>query len=194
MSVPSSPVGVHLSSFLAAPDVVLPAEGAPSSLRLATSAAVGLVGMGAFGAVVGLGMAQVPDASLSDPLAILRLPLTPVLAVVLSFPPLYLVSTLMGRTPGLLRLVALGISGLTVAGVVLGAASPLLLLYALTGAIDFAFVLLALGFGLLATWAGARATLANRLRAGDDAPGRLVLLAHYAITLWTCLVLSFHLA
>ncbi len=183
----ANPVSAVLGSALSSPDIVLPDEGSPDPLRLAGSAALGLAGAAIFLAITAVG----GGVGSSNPLTLAAVP---PLAAMLAFPPLYLLTNIRGRSPGLLRLLGVAIAGPSIAGVTLGAASPLLLLFALTGEIDVAFRALValLAFGAVA--AGAFGAIGNARRAGPSAPGMFIILGHYAFTLWTAGALALHLA
>lgn len=168
------------------PDLVLPEEGEPSSIQVASHAALGLAGAGAFSLIAALATeGGGGDATLV---------VVPFLATLLTFPPLYLLTTVRGRTPGLARLLAVAVAGPAIAGTALGASSPLLLLYALTGEIDASFALLAVGLALAAAALGALGAVKNARRVGPQSPGALVILGHYTLTLWTAMALALHLS
>ncbi len=194
MNRPATATGLHsaLRGYLAAPDAVLPLGRAPDPMSLAAAAAVGLAGLGLFAALAALGTCGgVTAAGASrDPLTAV---LIPPISALLCFPPLYLLVTMQGRRPGFMRLAAVASAGPTVAGVWLGASAPVLLLYLLTGEVDWAFRLLTAGLALLAVAAGAGAALRNARRAGPSAPGGVAVLAHYFLAIWTALVLARHL-
>ena len=179
-----------LTAYLRSPDVVLP-DGEPTPpLPMAVAIAAGLSGMALFSSTVGIGILSHGQRSLDWP----ALMVIPPLVAVLSVPPLLLISALLGRAPGTIKVIGVAASGPTITGACLGAASPLVLLYALTGQIDASFVLLVMGLTLTATAAGAWGALKNSRRAGAASPGRLIVLGHYLFTLWTALVLTLHLA
>ncbi len=183
-----------LAAFLARPDAVLAPDASPSPRRLAVRTAAGLAGASLFvltfgvGLAFGEGLAADPDVAAR----LLRLAAVPPVAALLAFPPLVLVTALRGRSVGLLRLAGVAVGGATTAGLWLGAAAPVLLLYALTGEIDAAFVVLTVGIALVSVVAGAVGAVCNARRAGEGSPGPLVALAHYALFGWTALILTAH--
>lgn len=188
--MPASPLSFAAREWLSAPDAVIPLDRPIEPLGLAVTTALGLVGAGTFFGLVGAALAT---GQRGGDLEWWTLPAVPPLAALLTFPPLYLVTALQGRPAGTLTLAAVASSGPTVVGAWLGAASPLLLLYVLTGEIDTAFYLLAWLILLFAVAAGAAASVRNSLRAGPSAPGVLTTLLHYALTGFTVLVLCAHL-
>lgn len=183
-----------LAAFLSQPDAVLPAAGPPLPRAVAVRTAAGLAGAALFVATFAIGIATAAHGPDADELArLLRLAAVPPVAAALAFPPLVLVTALRGREVGLLRLAGVAAGGPTIAGLWAGAASPVLLLYALTGEIGTAFALLTAGIGFVAAIAGAIGAVRNARRAGDANPGPAVVLAHYALFGWTALILVAHL-
>ncbi|MFT5686751.1 MAG: hypothetical protein ACI8RZ_007708 [Myxococcota bacterium] len=181
-------------AYLTTPDAVLPLEGPPRPIPLAASIGAGLTGMALFVGAVGLGMLSVESGGGEVGLDLPSLMAVPPLVAVLSVPPLLLISALQGREPGLLKVIGVAASGPTITGACLGAATPLVMLYVLTGHIDGAFFLLVVGLLLMSALAGAWGALKNARRAGAASPGSLTVLMHFAFTLWTTVVLTLHLA
>jgi hypothetical protein len=198
MSATQSSARAEFYAVLSNPDGPLTEGAKPRPLAVAASTAVGLAGAGAFLAVLAAGFATTTMASsvgvgtvIEDALVLAAVP---PLTFVLSVPPLYLATALRGRAPGLLRLLAVASAGPAAAGTWLGATAPLLLLYLMTGmSVDYAFGLLALMLGLMATGLGAWGAVRTGRRVGPQSPGLVLVLAHYAFTLWTGLVLAIHL-
>jgi hypothetical protein len=193
MSTALAPAGLTAAarSYLATPDAVVPLDGEVRPLRLAVSTALGLAGTGAFLGILGAGMAMVQEGSAGGSWwAAVAVP--PVVAA-LSLPPLYLATVLQGRAPDTLRLCAVAAAGPTVAGAWLAAASPLLLLFLLTGELDVAFFLLGFATLLGAGAMGAGAAVRNASRAGSGVPNLPTVLVHYAFTAWTAAVVALHL-
>jgi hypothetical protein len=188
----SVPASVAAREWLAAPDAVIPLDRPVEPLGLAVTAALGLAGCGSFAALLGAGM-QLAGVGAAGGLAWWSLPAVPPLAALLTFPPLYLVTALQGRPAGSLVLAAAASSGPVAVGAWLGAASPLVLLYLLTGEIDGGFFLLCALSLCGAVAAGAAAAVRNTLRGGPAAPGALTILAHYGLTVFTVAVLCAHL-
>jgi len=195
MPAPPTSATAELIATLAHPDGPLEEDRPPRPLRVAAATAIGLGGAGAFLAVGALGLAAatpVDGGAVGGAAA--SLVAVPPLTFLLSVPPLYLATALRGRAPGLLRLMALGSAGPTAAGTWLGATTPLLLLYLMTGGqSDVAFVLLGLLLGAMAVAAGVWGAARASRRAGPQSPGLAVALGHYGFSLWTMLVLSIHL-
>ncbi|MFT4975286.1 MAG: hypothetical protein ACI8S6_001173 [Myxococcota bacterium] len=180
-------------AYLATPDAVLPLEGPPRPIPLAASIGAGLSGMALFVGAVGLGMLSVESGG-EVGLDLPSLMAVPPLVAVLSVPPLLLVSALQGREPGLLKVIGVAASGPTITGACLGASTPLVMLYVLTGQIDGAFFLLVTGLLLLSALAGAWGALKNARQAGAASPSSPTVLMHFAFTMWTAVVLTLHLA
>lgn len=178
----------EIAAFLLAPDAVRPLDASPRPVPLSLGVALGFAGAVLFALIVHLATPAVGHSH-----AHAGLLLAPPLAVLLCFPPLYLLAALQGRPAGALELASVAVAGPTVAGTWLGASAPLLLLYALTGEVDWAFFLLAAGLAALALLAGARAVVSNARRARPVAPGGFAVFVHYGFTVWTCLVLALHL-
>ena len=184
--VATSPPRELAARYLAQPDLVVPEGARVRPVSLAVAVAAGMAGAGAFFWVAfgGLDGVGVPVDML----------LAPPLAAALTFPPLFLLTGLRGRSARLLDLLAVSVAGPTVAGTALGASVSLLLLYRLTGDLTWAFGVLVVGLMWLAFVAGLRAALANQRRAGPSSPGIPVVLGHYLLTLWTALVVAIHLS
>lgn len=125
---------------------------------------------------------------------LLALLIAPPLAMLLLFPPLYLLT--MRRVVGLrpLRLAALSLSGHAAAGAVLGAFSPVVLLYAMTGDTGWDQLLMCLGLLVAAVVAGTRNVIRNASVSADESPGRLALVGHFYLSTWTAAVLFTHLS
>ena len=181
-------------AYLTTPDAVLPLEGAPKPIPLAASIGAGLSGMALFVGAVGLGLYSVETGGGEVGMDLPSLMAVPPLVALLSVPPLLLFSALQGREPGLLKVIGVAASGPTITGTCLGAATPLVMLYVLTGQIDGAFLLLVVGLLTMSAFAGAWGALKNARRAGPASPGSFTILAHFAFTLWTAVVLTIHLA
>jgi len=178
-------------TYLRNPDAVLPLKGRLHPVQVGVAAALGMLGAGVFFAVA---LGSVSDLGGPETVGrLLDLALVPPLAVLLSFPPLFLVTALRGRAPRPMFLLAVALSGPTVAGLALGASTPLVLLYRLTGDVGLAYGLLVMALFSLALMAGLHAAVSNQRRAGQWSPGALVTVAHYGLTLWTAAVLSAHL-
>lgn len=194
MSRPN-PVGAAAVAFLARPDAVLPADGGARPLELAVRTALGLGGAALFCTVLVAGIASAPpgDATTLRE-GLIRLAAVPPVAALLSFPPLVLMAALQGREIGLVRLAGVAAGGPVSAGVWMGAAAPVLLLFVLTGTVDVAFGLLAVGTAGVSVLAGAVGAVRNARRAGEAAPGAFTVLGHYGLFGWTALVLALHLA
>ena len=135
MSSPALAQNGLLEAFIEAiahPDGLVADDRAPAPLAVAAGAALGLGGAAAYAVVLGLGRSTILGGGggsgdlLSDLVALAAVP--PV-AALLTLPPLYLVTALRGRAPGLARLFALAASGPAMAGTWMGAGTPLLLLY-----------------------------------------------------------------
>lgn len=168
---------------------------AVSPVAVAASTAVGLAGASAFLAVHAARVAPYTAGPWTENLGeVLPLVAVPPLAAVLSVPPLFLLTALRGRAPGLLRLLAVAAAGPSAAGAFLGAATPLSILFALTGGgPPGALLLLGVLLALLAVVVGGWAAACAATDAGPQSPGLLVALGHYAFTLWAGLVLTVHL-
>ena len=194
MSLPTRPRGAA-AAFLARPDAVLPPDGVVRPLDLAVRTAVGLGGAGIFCAVLALGIASAgPEGAGRLAASLLRLAAVPPAAALLSFPPLVLMAALQGRETGLVRLAGVAAGGPAAAGIWMGAASPVLILFVLTGSVDAAFGLLSLAIAGVSVLAGAIGAVRNARRAGDTAPGAFTVLGHYGLFGWTAFVLALHLA
>jgi hypothetical protein len=181
-------------AFLSRPDGILSENGATPAVEVAVRACIGLTGAAVFFAIVVAGFVSVsPELPGEGVASLWRLMAVPPTATLLSFPPLVLVAALQGREPNLARLAGVAAGGPAMAGTWLGAGAPVLLLFLLSGEIDAAFALLALGLCLVGGMAGAVGAVRNARRAGASAPGALTVLAHYALFGWTALVLSLHL-
>lgn len=195
MPAPPLSASAELVATLSHPDGPLEDGVSPRPLRVAAATAIGLAGAGAFLVVGSFGLASAtPVEGAAVGTAAVSLVAVPPLTFLLSVPPLYLATALRGRAPGLLRLMAVGSAGPTAAGTWLGATTPLLLLYLMTGGqSDVAFVLLGLLLGAMAVAAGAWGAIGASRRAGPHSPGLAVVLGHYGFSLWTVLVLAIHL-
>lgn len=181
---------------IAHPDGLVADARPPAPLAVAAGAALGLGGAAAFAVVVGLGRSTILGGGGSGDLLsdLLALAAVPPVAALLTLPPLYLVTALRGRAPGLARLFALAASGPAMAGTWLGAGTPLLLLYLLTGGdTGLSFGVLGLLVGLLGVAAGLWSAARTARRAGPQSPGPLVMALHFCFTLWTGLVLALNL-
>jgi len=170
----------------------MPLQGPLRPVELGVSTGLGLLGAGGFFAVALGSLAELGGSG--DGGGLVDLALVPPLAVLLCFPPLFLLTALRGRAPRALDLLGVALSGPTVAGVALGACTPLLLLYRLTGEVGWAYGLLVAALLSLGLLAGLRAAISNQRRAGEGSPGALVVIAHYGLTLWTAAVLALRLS
>ncbi len=194
MSLPTRPGGAA-AAFLARPDAVLPPDGAVRPLDLAVRTAVGLGGAAIFCVVLAAGLASAGrEGAGSLGASLLRLAAVPPAAALLGFPPLVLMAALQGRETGLVRLAGVAAGGPAAAGIWMGAASPVLMLFVLTGSVDAAFGLLSLAIAGVSVLGGAIGAVRNARRAGDTAPGALTVLGHYGLFGWTAFVLALHLA
>jgi hypothetical protein len=193
MSRPTRPGGAA-AAFLARPDAILPPDGAVRPLDLAVRTAVGLGGAAIFCGVLAAGIASAgPERAGRLGASLLRLAAVPPAAALLSFPPLVLMAALQGRETGLVRLAGVAAGGPAAAGIWMGAASPVLMLFVLTGSVDAAFGLLSLAIAGVSVLAGAIGAVRNARRAGDTAPGAFTVLGHYGLFGWTAFVLALHL-
>ncbi|MCB9780893.1 MAG: hypothetical protein H6742_20155 [Alphaproteobacteria bacterium] len=183
---------VALRRHLLAPDgrALLADDGVPASpAGLAASLGVAFAGAAAFllSAAVGLtrgeGLADVGPALVGGAL----------LAALLTFPPLVLVSALRGRQADVLQLAASAAVGPTVAGTTLAAMAPVVLVHALGAEPDFGLALVVVMLFLLSLLAGAVATVKRSLATGASSAGPVAALVHYGLTLWTAGVLAVHL-
>jgi hypothetical protein len=194
MSLPNRPGGAA-AAFLARPDAVLPPDGAARPLDLAVRTALGLGGAALFCAVLAAGIASAAPGDAGDlGASLLRLAAVPPVAALLSFPPLVLMAALQGRETGLVKLAGVAAGGPVAAGIWMGAAAPVLLLFVLTGSVDAAFGLLSVAIAGGSVLAGAIGAVRNARRAGETAPGAFTVLGHYGLFGWTALVLALHLA
>ena len=187
----------HLSRLSPTPTAWWRTTGPRPPLAVAAGAALGLGGAAAYAVVLGLGRSTILGGGggsgdlLSDLVALAAVP--PV-AALLTLQPLYLVTALRGRAPGLARLFALAASGPAMAGTWMGAGTPLLLLYLLTGGdTGMSFGVLGLLVGLMGVGAGLWSSARTARRAGPQSPVPLVMALHFCFTLWTCLVLALNL-
>lgn len=188
------PIGATAATFLARPEAVLPPDGHASPRVLAIRTALGLGGAALFCAVLATGIATTaPGDAGALGTGLLRLAAVPPVAALLSFPPLVLMAALQGRQVGIATLAGVAAGGPVAAGVWMGAAAPVLLLFVLTGEVDAAFGLLSLAVAGGSVLAGAVGAVRNARRAGAAAPGAFTVLGHYALFGWTAFVLSLHL-
>ena len=201
VSLVSSPLA-PLARFLAAPD----APRGDHPLEPAATLAVGIVGAGLFaGALAFAASSGAPDAPGGRPpyeLVPAFLVSVP-LAQLLCFPPLYLWATLRGQSVAPIRMASVATAGPGALGAWLGAASPVFLLYSLTGPVGegrafdvplVATLLLALAVFAAGLLVGARNAVRAGANAGLGVPGPLARLAHYAVVLWTTAILVVHLS
>ncbi len=165
-------------------------QGAPPVV-VAAALGLGLLGGGAFllSGALGTGVAPTRAAELLG--AALGGGLV---ALVLTLPPLLVAHTLRGASGSLSLAVAHAGIGPSVTGLWLLASTPLLALYATTGAVGLAWPLLVYGLIGAAIWHGLFATVRRASRSGGAGPGALVMGLHFLLTAWTALVLSIHLA
>ena len=140
--------------------------------ELALLSALGLSGLVLFNLLVGLVVSGIEGSS--EIAALIAIPL----AMLICFPPLVLSVGLRGRQPDLLGLGALTASGPVSSGLLLGALSPLVVLYGLTGEVNAAFGLLVF-MALGAAWVfGVRAVVQNARDLGEGGPGTFLALLH----------------
>lgn len=189
------------AAFLSAPDAMGATESV-SPVTPAAALAVALGGSALFTAAMAAGAGGVSAENAVDglsraPALLMAVPL----AQLLCFPPLFLISTLRGRTTSPLRLGALAVAGQAAAGAVLGAAAPVIAMFSLSGPShrgegvpELAVLLLGVGVVMAAFLMGARNTLRASSSAGDASPGGFTLLAHYFVSAWTSAILLYHLA
>ena len=154
------------------------------AMALARSSAVGLGGLILFNTVVFM-VIKGPSGG-SDMLGLAALPL----AMLICFPPLVLSTGMRGRHPDLLGLGALTASGPVSSGLWLGALSPLVILYGLTGEANAAFGLLVFMSWAAAVVFGWRAVMQNAGELGESGPGVVIALIHGVFMGWTTLILA----
>lgn len=201
VSLVSSPLA-PLARFLAAPD----APRGDHPLEPAATLAVGIVGAGLFAGALAVAVASGAPATPggSPPYELVPAFLVSVpLAQLLCFPPLYLWATLRGQSVAPIRMASVATAGPGALGAWLGAASPVFLLYSLTGPVGegrafdvplLATLLLALAVFAAGLLVGARNAVRAGANAGLSVPGPLARLAHYAVVLWTTAILVVHLS
>lgn len=201
-SAPYSSVLAPVQGFLLAPDA--PSDNhpmGPAAALAVSMAGVGVFGAALVGAVTGLDLEAVQGSGLERviPAFLVGVPL----AQLLCFPPLYLWSTLQGQRVPPLRLAAAVTAGPGAMGAWMGAASPLFLLYALSGPVgegrssdlpSIAVLLLGLAVAGTALLAGARNAVRAGASLGLEAPGAVARLAHFVVVLWTTLILVIRLS
>ncbi len=156
--------------------------------RMAAASLLGAAGAAAFfaaGAVGGSGSAS-PG-----------LLLAPALGVLLASPPLVLAAGLLGSSARVADLVGLAAAGPVTAGLALGAATPILALYALSApgvtAAALAFELLRAGLVLAGMLAGLLGAERAAEGLGDAAPSRWLVRLHELFVFWTVAALAAHL-
>ena len=187
----AGPTRAAILSHIERPDLVVDEHGQTSPLALAAATSIGLTGVGVFTALLILSAdIRFSGRAVAEILSLLSVP---PLTALLTFPPFYLACALRQRAANLQTLLAIACSGPLIAGTTLGAASPLVLLYLLTGDLNIGFYLLVLGLMGLAVLLGGIGARQNAKRTGASDPGHLIVIAHYLLTLWTALVLSAHL-
>jgi hypothetical protein len=162
--------------------VQLARQGGP--LELARYSALGLAGLLLFNTVVGMVVSG--PAGGTEMLCLMAIPL----AMLICFPPLVLSTGLRGRQPDLLGLGALTASGPVSSGLWLGALSPLVVLYGLTGEANAGFGLLVFMAWTAALAFGWRAVMQNARELGASGPGVVIALVHGAFMGWTTLILA----
>ncbi len=181
---------------IAHPDGLVADARAPAPLAVAAGAALGLGGAAAYAVVVGLGRSTILGGGGSGDLLgdLLALAAVPPVAALLTLPPLYLVTALRGRAPGLARLFALRPQCPAMAGTGWGPARRCCCSTCSRGETP-GCPLVCWGcwwacWGVAAgLWSAAR----TARRAGPQSPGPLVMALHFCFTLWTGLVLALNL-
>lgn len=165
-------------------------QGAPPVV-LGAALGLGLLGGGAFllSGTLGTGVAPARVAELFGATLTGGL-----VALVLTLPPLLVAHALRGASGPLSLAVAHAGVGPSVSGLWLLASTPLLALYATTGAVGLAWPLLVYGLVGVAIAHGLSATMRRASRSGGAGPGALMMGLHFLLTAWTALVLSIHLA